>query len=100
MDQRVEFRYDLGSGPAILISGPVVLNTWHTVYASRVKRDGMLVVDDMAPVMRQSVSTTTQLNVGGGIFVGGVRDYSLVSSMAGSEVGFIGCIDTLEVRNA
>ena len=60
----------------------------------------MLVVDDMAPVMRQSVSTTTQLNVGGGIFVGGVRDYSIVSSMAGSEVGFIGCIDTLEVRNA
>ena len=100
MDQRVEFRYDLGSGPAILISDPIVLNTWHTVYATRVERDGMLVVDDMAPVMRQSVSTTTQLNVVGGIFVGGARDYSVVSSMAGSEVGFIGCIDTLEVRNA
>ena len=100
VDQRVEFRYDLGSGPAILISAPIALNTWHTVYAARVRRDGMLVVDNMAPVRRQSVGTTTQLDVRGGIFVGGVRDYSHVSSMAGSEVGFIGCIDTLEVSNA
>jgi len=97
VDQRVEFRYDLGSGPAILTSEPITLDLWHTVYATRFGTRGTLAVDGGTAVSRQSTGTTTQLNVNGGLFLGGVRDYSTVSSMAGSEVGFIGCIDTLQV---
>ena len=97
VDQRVEFRYDLGSGPAILTSEPITLDLWHTVYATRVGTQGTLAVDSGTAVSRQSTGTTTQLNVNGRLFLGGVRDYSTVSSMAGSEVGFIGCIDTLQV---
>ena len=74
-----------------------MLDVWHTVYATRVRTLGTLAVDGGATVSRQSRGTTTQLNVIGGVFLGGVGDYSIVSSMAGSEVGFIGCVDTLQV---
>ena len=36
-NRRAEFRLDVGSGPAVIASEPLALNTWHTV---RVKRDG------------------------------------------------------------
>jgi len=36
-DRRAEFRLDVGSGPAIIKSEPLELDTWHTV---RIRRDG------------------------------------------------------------
>ena len=39
---RVEFRFDLGSGPVIITSDPVALDTWHTVRIKRNKREGQL----------------------------------------------------------
>ena len=97
VDCRVEFRYDLGSGPAIIISQPLSLDTWHDVIAYRLFRDGRLEVDGN---VQEGVSpgTTTILNVGDqDYFIGGVEDYSIVSPHAGTEVGLIGCADSLEV---
>lgn len=38
----VEFRFDVGSGPAIIKSTlPVALGQWHTVQLVRNRRDGM-----------------------------------------------------------
>lgn len=36
-DRRIEFRLDVGSGPAVISSRPLDLDTWYTV---RIKRDG------------------------------------------------------------
>ena len=36
-DGRVEFRLDVGSGPAVITSEPVGLDQWYTV---RIRRDG------------------------------------------------------------
>lgn len=97
IEQRVEFRFDLGSGPAILMSEPVSLNDWHHVLATRDGRSGMLQVDGGAVVSGQSEGSLSILNVNSDIFVGGVADYDTVSPHAGTEVGLTGCIRDLEV---
>lgn len=97
IEQRVEFRFDLGSGPAILMSGPVSLNDWHYVLATRDGRSGTLQVDGGAVVSGQSEGSLSILNVNSDIFVGGVADYDTVSPHVGTEVGLIGCIRDLEV---
>ena len=100
IEQQVEFRFDLGSGPAILMSEPVSLNDWHYVQATREGRNGVLQVDGGAVVTGQSEGTLTILNVNSDIFVGGVADYDTVSPHAGTEVGLIGCIMDLEVGHS
>ncbi len=37
---RVEFKFDVGSGPATIQSEPVPLNEWHTIRIKRTERDG------------------------------------------------------------
>ncbi len=39
-DGRVEFKFDVGSGPAVITSDPVQLNEWHTIRVKRNNRDG------------------------------------------------------------
>ena len=99
VDQRVEFRYDLGSGPAILISDIITLNTWHTVTAYRDGRVGSLQIDDGPVVSGTSQGTTSQLNLAGDLYLGGVVDSSIVSVYAETEVGFTGCVQLLQVRS-
>ena len=38
---RMEFRFDVGSGPAIIRSAPIDLGKWHTVRVKRDHKDGM-----------------------------------------------------------
>ena len=39
-DGRVEFKFDVGSGPATILSDPVQLNEWHTIRVKRNDRNG------------------------------------------------------------
>ena len=41
-DGRVEFKFDVGSGPATIMSDPIPLNEWHTIRVKRTNRDGRL----------------------------------------------------------
>lgn len=96
---RVELRYDLGSGPAIIMSTTTVsLNEWHTLTATRTGRVGLLSVDDLGTYTGVSPATTTILDAKGDLFIGGSADYSKVSNNAGSETGFSGCIDTDNIQ--
>ena len=97
IEQRIEFRYNLGSGLAILISDPVSLDEWHYVTASRDGRDGAMTVDDGDKITGQSFGSFSIFNAAGDLFVGGVSDYSTVSPQVGTEVGFTGCISDIEV---
>jgi len=36
-DSKAEFRFDVGSGPTIITSDTITLNTWHT---ARIRREG------------------------------------------------------------
>ncbi|RMB89711.1 hypothetical protein DUI87_33908 [Hirundo rustica rustica] len=70
----LEFRYELGSGPAVLRSAePVALGQWHWVTAERVHKDGTLVVDNAAPVKRSSPGKSQGLNLRSPLYLGGAE---------------------------
>ena len=96
-NSRVEFRYNLGSGPARIMSSPVSMYEWHTVEASRSLRSGTLIVNSAEFSNGTSPGTTSQLNVIGFLYLGGIDTYSIVSKSIGVNSGFAGCIDELVV---
>ena len=98
IDQRVQYRYNLGSGPSILISSQVDLNEWHCVVITLDGPSGSMIVDGGIEIHNEFDGALSVLNAAGDVFVGGVADYSTVSPHAGTEVGFTGCISDIEVN--
>ncbi|XP_019863146.1 PREDICTED: agrin-like, partial [Amphimedon queenslandica] len=98
---RIQLRYDLGSGVAIIASSSVIpLNQWTSVTVNRVRKDGILVVDGVStngssPGFAGLLNPVGNLYIGGG--AGGVGGYQ-VSPNAGSHVGLTGCVDTATLR--
>ena len=91
---RVEFRFDTGSGPAIIRSrSEVSLDTWHVVRVTRKLRDGHLQLDDEEPVSGESPGTTRGLNIKTSFyFAGWDHEEVAMSKHVGTEQGFEGCI--------
>ncbi|KAL9825380.1 LOW QUALITY PROTEIN: basement membrane-specific heparan sulfate proteoglycan core protein [Geothlypis trichas] len=90
----LEFRYELGSGPAVLRSAePVALGQWHWVTAERVNKDGTLVVDDAAPVKRSSPGKSQGLNLRSPLYLGGTEPPLRPPTNA----SFCGCIGEVSV---
>ncbi|XP_077998686.1 agrin-like isoform X2 [Glandiceps talaboti] len=100
VDQYLEFRYDLGSGPAEIRSNErVTLNEWHMVSVMRDGRDGEMVIDDQIPVTGQSQGTLSQLNLKHSLFLGGSDDYSKFARKAGITDGLVGAIQQFSAGN-
>ena len=96
-DSVVEFRYNLGSGTAIIRGlSPLAANQWHTVEVVRNGKIGQLIVNDHIPAVGESGGGSFSLQLGGDLYVGGVPDYSQISFDIDLEVGFTGCIRLLE----
>ncbi|XP_058279281.1 basement membrane-specific heparan sulfate proteoglycan core protein isoform X3 [Hirundo rustica] len=90
----LEFRYELGSGPAVLRSAePVALGQWHWVTAERVHKDGTLVVDNAAPVKRSSPGKSQGLNLRSPLYLGGAEPPLRPPTNA----SFRGCIGEVSV---
>ena len=114
-DGRVEFRFDTGSGPAILRSGvPINAGVWYTVYIERKLREGKLELstgdsdesnDDgettgiSTTVIGKSPGSTRGLNIRTSLYFGGIDDFSkyIIAEGAGVKNGFAGCIDDLKI---
>ena len=114
-DGRVEFRFDTGSGPAILRSGvPINSGSWYTVYVERKLRDGILILSTgnmedtknaeettgiSTTVKGKSPGSTRGLNIRTSLYFGGVDEHSkyLVAEGVGVRRGFAGCIDDLRI---
>uniref|UniRef100_A0A669DG86 Heparan sulfate proteoglycan 2 n=1 Tax=Oreochromis niloticus TaxID=8128 RepID=A0A669DG86_ORENI len=94
----VEFRYELGTGQAILVSPePVSLGQWHRVVAERNMRDGHLRVDQ-GPVERKTSPGKAQgLNIQTLMYIGGVPNMDILPKPANVSDMFEGCIG--EVRS-
>lgn len=98
INQYVELRYDLGSGPVVIVSNqPVSLGACHTLSVVRMTRSATLTVDQSDIQQGQSQRKSAHLNAAGDLFVGGVESFSSVSASAGTEVGLSGCVTSLEV---
>ncbi|CAG2107760.1 unnamed protein product [Medioppia subpectinata] len=96
----VEFRFDLGSGPAVIRSRhPIAMNEWHTIVISRTGRQGILQVNDETPVTAHSYGAFSQMSLSLNLFVGGVPDFKDIQRNAFATNLFSGCIQSVIVNN-
>ncbi|KAM4703219.1 basement membrane-specific heparan sulfate proteoglycan core protein [Rhinophrynus dorsalis] len=95
----LEFRYELGSGLAILRSDqPIALERWHKVSAERVNKDGTLLVDSSPPVKRSSPGKSQGLNLKTPMYLGGVDNSVELPSAANVSRHFQGCIGEVSIN--
>jgi hypothetical protein len=95
----LEYRYDLGTGPAIIRSSePITLNDWHVARLTRNGRHGSLQVDRQLPVNGSSSGAFTQLTLTLDLFVGGHRNFDEVARNAEVDKSFTGCIQKLVIN--
>ena len=113
-----EFRYNVGTGPAILISPkPVRLGEWHTIRIVRDRKNGTLTILDNKgsneSVVRGSVpdGRLQGLDLRGPLYLGSVPSVvnggddgnsnkelmSLVRRQTGLQKGFVGCVSRLVI---
>ncbi|XP_026579671.1 basement membrane-specific heparan sulfate proteoglycan core protein-like, partial [Pseudonaja textilis] len=95
----LEFRYELGSGTAVLRSHkPLALGQWHKVAAERLNKDGTLQVDEERPVKRSSPGKSQGLNLHTSLYLGGVEDSVKLPAAANISSHFHGCIGEVSVN--
>ncbi|XP_068997022.1 agrin isoform X2 [Embiotoca jacksoni] len=92
----LEFRYDLGKGPATIRSKePIQLNVWNTINLERSQRKGEIRVNKKEPVKGEAPNTHSDLNLKETLLVGGAPDYSRLARVAALTDGFKGTIQTI-----
>uniref|UniRef100_A0A8C7W8Z3 Agrin n=1 Tax=Oncorhynchus mykiss TaxID=8022 RepID=A0A8C7W8Z3_ONCMY len=102
-DGILEFRYDLGKGPAVIRwaphSNPIVtlMGVWNTVNLERANRKGEININGKDPVRGESPNQHTALNLKESLFVGGAPDFSRLARAASLKDGFKGTIQKVGV---
>uniref|UniRef100_A0A8C5LBZ8 Basement membrane-specific heparan sulfate proteoglycan core protein n=1 Tax=Jaculus jaculus TaxID=51337 RepID=A0A8C5LBZ8_JACJA len=95
----LEFRYELGSGLAVLRSPePLALGRWHRVSAERLNKDGSLRVDGGPPVLRSSPGKSQGLNLHTLLYLGGVEPSVQLSPATNVSAHFRGCVGEVSVN--
>ena len=112
-----EFRYDVGTGPAILLSRkPITLGQWHTVRITRDRKNGTLTLlnheGHNESVVRGTVpdGRLQGLDLRGPLYLGSVPSISArdggdpnsqlmmeVQQQTGLKKGFVGCVSRLVI---
>ena len=112
-----EFRYDVGTGPAVLLSTkPITLGQWHTVRITRDRKNGTLTLlnheGHNESVVRGSVpdGRLQGLDLRGPLFLGSVPSaiareggdpnnqlMTEVQQQTGLQKGFVGCVSRLVI---
>ncbi|XP_030277762.1 agrin isoform X6 [Sparus aurata] len=92
----LEFRYDLGKGPATIRSKePIQLNVWNTINLERSHRKGEIRVNNRDAVKGEAPNQHVDLNLKESLFVGGAPDYSRLARAAALTEGFKGTIQKI-----
>ncbi|XP_060914528.1 agrin isoform X5 [Labrus mixtus] len=92
----LEFRYDLGKGPATIRSkDPIQLNVWNTINLERSNRKGEIMVNKKDPVRGEAPNLHVDLNLKESLFVGGAPDYSRLARSAALTEGFKGTVQKI-----
>ncbi|KAJ7335041.1 hypothetical protein JRQ81_012982 [Phrynocephalus forsythii] len=96
----VEFRFDCGSGTAVIRSEePISLNQWHELKVSRTAKNGILQVDQQRPVEGMAEGAFTQIKCNPEIFIGGVPNYDNVKKNSGVLKPFSGSIQKIVLND-
>uniref|UniRef100_A0A3Q1H130 Heparan sulfate proteoglycan 2 n=1 Tax=Acanthochromis polyacanthus TaxID=80966 RepID=A0A3Q1H130_9TELE len=100
VDGHVEFRYELGTGQAVLLSPePVSLGQWHRVVAERNKRAGHLTVDQGPTERKMSPGKAQGLNIHTPMYLGGVPNMDILPKPANVSEMFEGCVGEVSINN-
>uniref|UniRef100_H3D4F8 Heparan sulfate proteoglycan 2 n=1 Tax=Tetraodon nigroviridis TaxID=99883 RepID=H3D4F8_TETNG len=100
VEGHVEFRYELGTGQAVLLSlEPVSLGQWHKVVAERNKRAGHLKVDQGPTQRIFSPGKAQGLNIHTPMYLGGVPNMDLLPKPANISQMFQGCVGEVSINN-
>ncbi|XP_053096911.1 basement membrane-specific heparan sulfate proteoglycan core protein isoform X2 [Pangasianodon hypophthalmus] len=95
----VEFRYELGTGQAVLRSQEQVsMGQWHHVTAERFNQDGFLKLDGGPEVRRSSPGKAQGLNVYTPMFLGGVPMKDILPKPANVSMFYEGCIGEVSIN--
>ncbi|XP_036802655.1 agrin isoform X5 [Oncorhynchus mykiss] len=99
-DGILEFRYDLGKGPAVIRSkDKIKMGVWNTVNLERASRKGEININGKDPVRGESPKSRknqhTALNLKESLFVGGAPDFSRQARAASLKDGFKGAIQKI-----
>lgn len=96
---KVEFRFNLGSGPGIVQSARnITVGQWHTVLVERSFDEGSLTLDNDPPVTDYSPCCTKGLNLALDLFIGGVENFTMIDTRkVGVNSGLVGCISAMSV---
>ncbi|XP_053542529.1 agrin isoform X2 [Ictalurus punctatus] len=98
-DGILEFRYDLGKGPAVIRSKEKLkLNVWNTVNLERANRKGEITINGKDPVRGEAPNQHTDLNLKESLYVGGAPDYRKLARPASIKAGFKGAIQKITLR--
>ncbi|MED6232065.1 hypothetical protein ATANTOWER_020139 [Ataeniobius toweri] len=96
VDKYVEFRFDCGSGEAVIRSEEQIsLDSWHELRVSRTAKSGILHVDNQRPIGGIAEGAFTQINCSSPLYIGGVPEYEKTKRTAGVMKPFTGIIQKL-----
>ncbi|PBC30144.1 Basement membrane-specific heparan sulfate proteoglycan core protein [Apis cerana cerana] len=100
-EKRVEFRYDIGSGPAIITSNHILQpGVWTHVSINRDFKEGNLTVNGEPTVIGKSPGSDRIMTLNTPLYIGGVdRRKITINKNAGVNKTFRGCISDLGVSS-
>ncbi|KAK7008549.1 Basement membrane-specific heparan sulfate proteoglycan core protein [Halocaridina rubra] len=99
-NKRLEFRFNTGSGTAILQSDPIHHDEWMEVRANRTDRLGSMMINGGAMQNTESPGSNRGLNLVTPLFIGGVDASRIeISSEVGVTNGFTGCIKEIKLMD-
>ncbi|XP_036844476.1 basement membrane-specific heparan sulfate proteoglycan core protein isoform X1 [Oncorhynchus mykiss] len=99
VDGHVQFRYELGTGQAVLRSPePVTLSQWHRLEAGRLDKDGSLKIDGGREVRRSSPGKAQGLNIHTPMYLGGVPNFDIIPKALNISVVYDGCIGEVSIN--
>ncbi|XP_034152557.1 pikachurin isoform X2 [Esox lucius] len=100
VDGYVEFRFDCGSGEAVIRSEErVSMGAWHELRVSRTAKSGILQVDSQRPVEGIAEGAFTQIKCSSPLYIGGVPEYDNTKSAAAVLRPFTGTIQKLVLND-
>lgn len=94
----IELWLNLGSGSLTISSSPINLSQWHIIEVERMGPNGKLIVDNAVPVTGTAPGSSSMLQLGSDLHIGGISEYSNLAPELEIYGGLSGCVRQLEVQ--
>lgn len=92
----VHFKYDLGSGPFVVVSNETHNDgKWHSISANRFEKEGAISIDGVLLAHGEAIGLSTELSTADEIYIGGYPDRHSFYEVTNTD--FEGCIKELQI---